>query len=134
MKSLCYSLLVSSLLFAGVASAKHHSASNADRVAATAPASGAMEFNGKYEGHAGRLIVGTDELSFEAQNPTHSMAWNYNVLKKIKTDGDRDEIVLVFHGGETHTFKITDGQKVGDDVITTVATRISAAPRYQSQR
>ena len=58
------------------------------------------------------------------------MAWNYDILKQIKTDRNRDELTLVLPGGETQRFKIMDGKSVGEDVLSAAANHIAAAPHY----
>src|SRR5579864_7760333 len=119
MKSLCLGLVLLSFQLAGLAGAKHHSAAFtnaavANDVAAVAPASGVYEYNVRYKGVDGRLVFGDAEVSFESDNhPKHSMAWNYNMMKKLKTDPGSHEAILVFHNGETHEFKI-----MGDQFVT----------------
>ena len=131
MKSLCLSLALLSFQFAGFAGAKHHSTAavtNANDVAVTTPAasaSGVFEYNVRYKGEDGRLLFGDSEVSFESTNhPNHSMAWNYNMMKKLKTDPGSHEAILVFHGGETHEFKIMGDQFLTAEVSNAVASRI----------
>src|ERR1700724_1414359 len=100
MKSLCLGLALLSFQFAGFAGAKHHSTAavtNANDVALTAPASsasGVFEYNVRYKGVDGRLVFGDSEVSFESANhPKHSMAWNYNMMKKLKTDPGSHEAI-----------------------------------------
>ncbi|PWU02200.1 MAG: hypothetical protein C5B51_21330 [Terriglobia bacterium] len=133
MKSICLSLALTSFLFTGVSFAKHHSVSDANRDAVTAQNSDDSQYNVRYEGHDGRLLIGTDELSFVANNPKHSMSWNYNVLKKFKVHSDRSRVTMVFHGGETHDFRITDGRAMSDEVVNNVERRIAAAPHYENR-
>jgi hypothetical protein len=133
MKSLSLGLIFLSFQFAGLAGAKHHSAPDASGVAVTAPASGVYEYNVRYKGEDGRLVFGDAEVSFESTNhPNHSMAWNYNMMKKLKTDPGSHEAILVFHGGETHEFKIMGDQFLTAEAANAVASRIAAAPRYHS--
>jgi hypothetical protein len=133
MKSLCLGLVLLSFEFAGFAGAKHQSAAVANDAAATATASGAYEYNVRYKGVDGRLVFGDSEVSFESANhPKHSMAWNYNMMKKLKTDPGSHEAILVFHNGETHEFKIMGDQFVTAEVSNAVASRIAAAPHYHS--
>jgi len=132
MKSLCLGLVLLSFQFAGFAGAKHHSAAVANDVAATASASGVYEYNVTYKGVDGRLVFGDAEVSFQSASGKHSMAWNYNMMKKLKTDPGSHEAILVFHNGETHEFKIMGDQFVTAEVSNAVASRIAAAPHYHS--
>jgi hypothetical protein len=138
MKSLCLSLVLLSLQFAGLAGAKHHSAAAANAAVANdgaattqaSSASGAFEYNVRYKGEDGRLVFGDSEVSFESANhPNHSTAWNYNMMKKLKTDPGSHEAILVFHNGESHEFKIMGDQFVTAEAANAVASRIAAAPR-----
>jgi hypothetical protein len=133
MKSLSVGLILLSFQFAGFVGAKHHSAAADNGVAVTAPASGVFEYNVRYKGEDGRLVFGDSEVSFEStSHPKHSMAWNYNMMKKLKTDPGSHEAILVFHNGETHQFKIMGDQFLTAEVSNAVASRIAAAPHYHS--
>ena len=88
-------------------------------------------FNVREEGgHNGQMSIGEKELTFEANNSKHSMAWNYNVLKKITMNRNRTMLTVVLHGGEYHRFKVMGGEQPPDEIVHVVAARIAKAPRY----
>lgn len=37
------------------------------------------------------LRIGTDTVAFNANNPEHSITWNYDVVKKVETVPGRNE-------------------------------------------
>ena len=128
MKALSLGVLALLFLFAGVLA---HSNAAENTAAVTPSASGDYEFNVVHHGYHGQLMIGPEEVTFQADNhPHHSMAWNYDILKKVKTDRNRDELTLVLPGGETQRFRITDGKPVDENVLGDTAGRIAAAPHY----
>ncbi len=133
MKALIAGLTVVISTFAPLALAKDKSISEANRTAVTAPASGTYDYAVRHDGHDGRLVFGTDEVSWIRNDRSDKgMSWNYNMLKKVKTDSNQHHLILVMHGGETQTFKLTGNEPVASDLHDVVATRIAAAPRYNS--
>jgi hypothetical protein len=131
MKALSLGVLVLLFLLAGVLA---HSNAAVNTAAVTRSATTDYEFNVVHHGHHGQLLIGSEEVTFQADNhPKHSMAWNYDILKKVRTDRNRDELTLVLPGGETQRFRIMDGQSVDEGVLNDTASRISAAPHYNSR-
>jgi hypothetical protein len=146
MKSL-YGLGLSTLLFAGLAAAAPDPLSQVDinQTVTTSPAAvnststvnlsnpDGYVFNVREQGgHDGTLTFGENEITFEANHEKHSMAWNYNVIKKLKMNSSRNVMYLVLHGGESIRFKVIGGQMPSDVLVHVVATRIAKAPRYHS--
>ena len=130
-------LIPSFLLFTGLAVAAPDPLGQDAQITATntttSPDSGVYVYNVREQGgHNGQLTIGEKEVTFAANHEKHSMSWNYNVLKKMKVDSNRNEITLVFHGGESIRFKVTGGQQPSDVLTHVVAARIVKAPRYNS--
>ena len=94
----------------------------------TSPASETYDYPVTYHGHEGMLRIGDTTVAFDAQNPKHSMAWNYDVLKKIQSKPNKDEVRLVLHGGDTLMFKLAPGQAFSQEALNLVSQRIAAAP------
>jgi hypothetical protein len=114
-----------------IAGVQAHSNAAVNNSTVTQSSSADYEFDVVHHGHHGQLMIGAEEVTFQADNhPKHSMAWNYDILKKIKTDRNRDELTLVLPGGETQRFRITDGKSVDESVLGDAAGRIAAAPHY----
>jgi hypothetical protein len=130
MKALSIGFLSLLFVLAGAGALAHSNA--ADNTSAVAPSvSTGYEFNVVHHGHQGQLLIGEQEVTFQANHHSkNSMAWNYDILKQIKTDRNRDELTLVLPGGETQRFRIMDGKSVGEDVLSAAANHIAAAPHY----
>jgi len=126
-------------LFAGLAAAQQPSG-DADRAvtttstttAATTPsAPSTFAYTVRHDGREGQLIIGDQEVSFQADNSKHSMAWNYDSIKKLKTRHNDREVDLILHGGETQRFKLQKGEAFSDSARNMVTNRAQEAPRYQ---
>jgi hypothetical protein len=129
MKALSIGFLA--LLF-GLAGATAHSYAADNPSTANLSVSTDYEFNVVHHGHSGQLVIGAEEVTFQANHHSkNSMAWNYDILKKIKTDRNGDELTLVLPGGETQRFRITDGKSVSENMLSDAASRIAAAPHYR---
>jgi hypothetical protein len=129
MKALSIGFLALLFVLAG-ATAHSYAADNTS--AANVSVSSDYEFNVIHHGHSGQLVIGAEEVTFQANHHSkNSMAWNYDILKKIKTDRNGDELTLVLPGGETQRFRITDGKSVSENMLSDAASRIAAAPHYR---
>ena len=128
MKALSLGVLGLLLFLAGIPT---HTNAAVNDSTVTQTSSTDYEFNVVHHGHHGQLMIGAEEVTFQADNhPKHSMAWNYDILKKIKTDRNRNELTLVLPGGETERFRITDGKSVDERVLNDAASHIATAPHY----
>jgi hypothetical protein len=96
----------------------------------TTPAQPAYDYSARYEGHDGMLHIGTDTVAFNANNPKHSMAWNYDLVKRVEMVPGRDEVKVVLRGGDTELFHIMGGQAVTEQALNLAAQRIAVAPHY----
>jgi hypothetical protein len=132
MKPVITGVLVLFFVFAGLAAAQASSnqVGSANPAATTPQTPAIYEYPVRYQGRDGTLSVGEQEISFLATNaPKHSMAWNYNTVKKFETDPNKNEVRLVMHGGDVLVFKVTGNQLPTDEVRNAVAQRIAAAPK-----
>ncbi len=133
MKAILSGLVVGLFLFAGLATAKKHTISEANRVAVTS-VQDTYSYDARHDGRDGQLIFGAQEVSFDSPgHPKHSMSWNYNMIKKIDTHKGGQEVDLVFHGGETQVFKLKS-QAFTDDVANAVMARVAVAPKPEPGR
>lgn len=96
----------------------------------TTQAAATYDYPAKYDGHEGTLEIRKDAVGFQADNPKDSIAWNYDVVRKIETVPDRNEVRLKLHGGDTETFHIVGGQTVNDAAVQMAMQRVAAAPHY----
>ena len=101
----------------------------ANRVVVTPPPA-IYNYPVMYHGQTGDLRIGTMEVSFLANNPKHSMAWNYDAIGRIESMPNRNEVQLVLHGGDRETFHLSGSLTVSAEAMNTVSQRIAAAPRY----
>jgi hypothetical protein len=100
----------------------------ANRVATTPAAQ--YVYHVRYHGRDGMLSINDTTVSFDVPNaPKHSVAWNYNFIKKFETVTDRNEIKMVVRGGDVHMFKLTSGTLPTADACNLVMQRVAAAPK-----
>jgi hypothetical protein len=97
---------------------------------AVSPSPATYDYSAKFDRHEGMLQIGATEVSFFADNPKRSIAWNYDVIKKIKNEPGRDRVVLVLRGGDREIFDLMGSQTVTDDALNAANQRIAAAPHY----
>jgi hypothetical protein len=114
--------------FAGAQDASSQATGTANRAATTAAAQ--YTYHVRYHGHDGMLSINDTTVGFVVPNePKHSVAWNYNFIKKFETVPDRNEIRMKVRGGNVHLFKLTSGEMPAADVCNLVMQRAAAAPK-----
>jgi hypothetical protein len=102
---------------------------SAQNVVTTSAQSG-YDYPARFEGHDGMLHIGSDTVAFNANNPKHSIAWNYDMVKKVEMVAARNEVKVALRGGDTELFHITGGQAVTEQALNLAQQRIAAAPHY----
>ena len=94
-------------------------------VADTQRVDGDIMFDVTHDGDRGKLIVGTNRVTFDdVSNASHSRSWSYAEIKEFKRDGR--QIKIEGHHGDSHDFK-TEDRAMSDAIYNTISARLVAA-------